>query len=104
MVFSVSLLQSYCELSSRYLTVHTQKSLSGGVYLGVGLLDVFFFNLNRQCQIAANLTAVTWNCIAGFRSIIISFFPYISYALETLQFLKLIPFFPPYWKFVFFPL
>ena len=83
--------QSYCEHSSRYFMVHTQKSLSR-TYLGVELLDMFVFNLNRSRRIAASPIAVMRNCIVGFRSIAISFFPSVSYAFETLQFLKFIPF------------
>lgn len=66
--------------------VHMLKSLSRGTYVGVELLDVHIFNLNRYCQVAASLMAVNG-------SIIISFFRDISYAFETLQFLKFNPIF-----------
>ena len=64
--------------------VHMLKSLSRGTYVGVELLDVHIFNLNSQ--IAASLMAVNG-------SIIISFFRGISYAFETLRFLKFNPIF-----------
>lgn len=83
--------QSCWERSSRHFTVHIQRSLSA-TYLGVELLDMFIFNLNWSCRIAASLTAVMWNCVVGFRSIVVSFFPSVSYAFEALQFLQFIPF------------
>ena len=76
--------QRYCECSRR-LSWYTYWRVSGGTYVGVELLDVCNFNLNRYCQVAASL--MVWMEI-------ISFFCDISYAFKTHQFLTFNPIFP----------
>lgn len=91
MVFAVSEPQTKA-LVSILVDISCYSFRRAYLVLILELLDMFIFNLNSSCHIAPNLMAAMWNYTVGFRSIVASIFPLVTYAFETLQFLKFILF------------